>query len=824
MKQVLKKFINILLVFLLLIGGSIFVIVKYFSDDIEKSIIKTIEKSLNNPVILDEVDFTIYENFPNASVKISNLLLLESKNFNDDTLLFTKRAYVTFSLLDVINKNYDIKEIIITNAKINIKYNELNLPNFHIFKKNKQKSKISIEKVTILNSDLKIKKEITQLYLDWFLNRSIINIKKNDYSFITNGFSKFVEVGNTNYLDNKKFDFNCNSNINKDTVDIISSLIEIENIMFNLNGSVISGDRLNMKIDVNNQNISDLIDHLPKKIRKICSPFIASGEISFNSTLIGIMNKESNPLFEMNYIIKDGNFNLKSNSFKLNNIQMEGNVSNGLSRNFKSTKIVAKVFDAKMNNGYLRGRFILNNLNTYLFSSKFTSSWDLSELSRYFENSQFVGLKGRMSTTTSYKGNIAFNRKFKNMFLNASHSSDLNFRDVYFSYDDLPLKFNIESMNCKLVDQNLAIYSSSSNISKSNIEFNGEIQNLSAYILEAAPKIYVSGNIVSKNLDLVELMTLGDITKNKELNPIMPDWLNITTYINVKNFEYKTFESSDLTAKISYSNQILFGDSLITNLLDGNLSGRFNFIEPKINHLKMKSEFVLKKINIRNSFNIFNNYGQEFIKKENLNGIGSAELDIEAYWKPNFLIDKKRLKVRSHLIIEKGELIEFEPLESLSSYVSIDELKHVTFSKLENTIDIANEIITIPTMEIKSSALSLLISGTHSFKKEINYEITLLLSELISDGFRKKNTQITDFGEEKKDGKIFNTVYFKMTGDTENPKISLNKIRFMEDLNKSLIKEKKIISNIIKQDILQNEAVEVKEEGQDIQIKWDPKF
>jgi len=114
--------------------------------------------------------------------------------------------------------------------------------------------------------------------------------------------------------------------------------------------------------------------------------------------------------------------------------------------------------------------------------------------------------------------------------------------------------------------------------------------------------------------------------------------------------------------------------------------------------------------------------------------------------------------------------------------------------------------------------------GTHSFKKEINYEITLLLSELISDGFRKKNTKITDFGEEKKDGKIFNTVYFKMTGDTENPKISLNKIRFMEDLNKSLTIEKKIISDIIKEDILQNEVIEVKEEGQDIQIKWDPKF
>lgn len=63
-----------------------------------------------------------------------------------------------------------------------------------------------------------------------------------------------------------------------------------------------------------------------------------------------------------------------------------------------------------------------------------------------------------------------------------------------------------------------------------------------------------------------------------------------------------------------------------------------------------------------------------------------------------------------------------------------------------------------------------------------------------------------------------------MTGNTDDPKISLNKIRFMEDLNKSLSKEKETLSEIINNDILKKEEVEVKEEGQEIEIKWDPKF
>ena len=83
-------------------------------------------------------------------------------------------------------------------------------------------------------------------------------------------------------------------------------------------------------------------------------------------------------------------------------------------------------------------------------------------------------------------------------------------------------------------------------------------------------------------------------------------------------------------------------------------------------------------------------------------------------------------------------------------------MKEVKFSTLENTIEIDNNVITIPAMEIKSSALSVFISGTHTFEQEINYRIKLLLSELMSTKFRKENTQIkkTEFGEVEENGKI----------------------------------------------------------------------
>ena len=61
-----------------------------------------------------------------------------------------------------------------------------------------------------------------------------------------------------------------------------------------------------------------------------------------------------------------------------------------------------------------------------------------------------------------------------------------------------------------------------------------------------------------------------------------------------------------------------------------------------------------------------------------------------------------------------------------------------------------------------------------------------------------------------------------MTGNTEAPKITLDKIRFMEDVSDGIKLEKKNISNIIKEDILQTKDKGVEETGQEVEIEWNP--
>ena len=127
-------------------------------------------------------------------------------------------------------------------------------------------------------------------------------------------------------------------------------------------------------------------------------------------------------------------------------------------------------------------------------------------------------------------------------------------------------------------------------------------------------------------------------------------------------------------------------------------------------------------------------------------------------------------------------------------------------------------------MEIKSTAHSVFIQGTHSFDNEIDYQIKLLLSELISKKARKRNANLNnEFGAVEDDGLGRTTLYLKMDGNMDNPNIYFDKIRVKEKIKSEVKKEIEEIKNIIKEDVLnkKTDSTKTEEEKQpDVILEW----
>ena len=826
MKQVFKRIFQILfgISLLLLISGVI--ITFFFSETVEKKVVTKIQQQMTSELQFGDVAFSLYENFLSASVKITDLLAFEKEGFDNDTLFYAKTTYIELSIFDIILNTIDIKKAVVADGVINIKYDVKNKPNFSIFKiSKKNKNQIPLNQILLLNTSVTC--QTNSIDIDWHTSKALLVFKEQNLSINAKLFSEQLEVHKLDYLYKKNVQLHATLSFKKDSVFIQpGTIIHIEEVGVELSGGIFYGNTLDLNFSCNTQELAAVIKHTPEHLKTIYDSFQANGKLTCNGNINGLISKTSNPALNMNCHIESGNFTLKNRPFILKDVSLDGEITNGGNRNFITTKIEINRFDAETENGSIKGNFTIKNLNQYYLTANLSSSWDLAEINRYFEDSPFFNLQGKLFANTQYSGYVSFDSKFKNYFITAQHSSNATFKNTTFKYKNFPLAFNFQTADCKFKNNIIEVENSAFTIADSDLKFNGNITNLIAYILNRKEAINVIGDLNSTYIKFDELFTIKDINGKREEGggkTVLPNWIKANLNSTIATFTYNDFIAAEVSGLLDYKNLTLTGGNMQLRTLNGSVDGKFEFAEHTNNQLKLSSQFRLKQINIRNTFLAFDNFKQDFITAEHIKGIGTAEIEMKATWGSGFIFKEEELEVKSHLIIEKGELLQFKPLESLSDYVKLEDLKEVKFSTLENTIEIDNKVIDIPTMEIKSSALSISISGTHTFEQKIKYDIELSLSELMSTKFRKKNTQIkkTEFGELEENGKIFNTVYFKMTGNSDDPKISLDPTRFLEDMQELVKKEGENITSIIKENILQIKEPEKIEQGQDVIIEWD---
>ena len=185
------------------------------------------------------------------------------------------------------------------------------------------------------------------------------------------------------------------------------------------------------------------------------------------------------------------------------------------------------------------------------------------------------------------------------------------------------------------------------------------------------------------------------------------------------------------------------------------------------------------------------------------------------FWDKYLNLNYESIDVNSKISIEKGELLDFNPLESLSSYVKLEDLARIKFSKLENEIKIKDKIILVPNMEINSSALSLIISGKHYFNQEYNYKINLLLSDLLAKRFRAKDKS---FNPNDSISPLKTDLQLRMKGNKDESEIYFEKLKIKENIQKEIKKEIIDVKKIITEELNKKEK---DEDSDDLEIEWD---
>jgi hypothetical protein len=344
---------------------------------------------------------------------------------------------------------------------------------------------------------------------------------------------------------------------------------------------------------------------------------------------------------------------------------------------------------------------------------------------------------------------------------------------------------------------------------ESDLDVDGTINNFIPYLIASMndsvknqQKIGLNVKLTSQHLNWSDLVGTKTTDETKSLSskdyPIPTLFYAMTGSLtgNIEKFSYDRFNASSLHGTILFLGNYIYFNDMGMNAENGNVTANGKLDITNVNRNLLDLTAKLDGLNISQLFYEFNNFDQTALTDKNLKGTVTSEVVLQAAWDER-KFNKSKLYAIANMSVENGELNDFEPMMALGKFVKISELRNIRFSKLQNQIEIKNEKVFIPSMQIFTNALNVQLSGTHAFNNTIDYKVQLNLLKLLTSKFEKSSV-VTNATEKSTEG--FLNLYLTMTGAASDPLIQYDKGAVKEKITSDLKNEKKEFKDVLKKE------------------------
>ncbi len=811
-----KKIVKIALWFfgfVILMLLTLFISAYLLQDKIAAYAVDKLNESLNTSLTYKEIHFSFISRFPDASLEFNDVKMLEVVPYKKKEILFkAHHLYARFNIWDIITGNYTVRKIEINDGAIALKHFKNGTDNYHIFKTDttstSSKFNYDLNKVIFkrVNFSLIGYKDNERYAFNIKQGQAKGNFSDDKYSLKIDGDLLIHQImtDSINYIRNKDatVDFTFQVDNKKGTYTINKGDLNLNKIPFFVEGLINYSDSIkNIDFNVKGKDLElhDFIHELPSEYQNKMSDISTEGNFSFEVNIKGGLSSDAPFNINLNASMKNGNLTKENSDINFTNLNFNLTYTNGGSNSLKNSKLYFKNFSATHKMGQISGEFSVINLESPSINAKLKGTFNLTDLLPFIGNSTIKNIEGKAVADVILDLKLKQWSNVKSSdFIGSKSSGMINLSNVNIELNES--SNSISGLNGIVLfsNTNLVLEKLNLNYGKTNFDITGTLIDIFPYFFNSSYPLKAKIKVQTKNIDFDDLLKTNSSseTSNKKLN--IPENILADVDFQASKVKFGKFTGSEMKTSIYFVNGRLDIPSFKISALDGIItaSGKISKTNEETFFITLKTKII--DIDARKAFYAFDDFGQEVdgLTYNKINGTIDADIELVSEWNSDFSPRMDRLMVISDAVIKNGEIRNYNTLEALSKYVKVSNLSEIKFETLKNVITIRNEVITIPEMEIKSNAMNLWISGTHTFKNEINYRIRILLSEVLGKKAKEANKTNQEFDIED-DGLGQTTLYLLVTGTTDNPKFKYDtkavKKKIAEDVKTQKTEIKKIL-------------------------------
>ncbi|OXA96209.1 AsmA-like C-terminal region-containing protein [Flavobacterium hercynium] len=816
----LKKILKIVAIVFVVLIAALFAIPYLFKDQIKAKIVDAINENVDAKVSFADADLSLFKNFPNATVGIEKLLIINKAPFEGDTLVSLGQLNLKMSIKELFKgkeESLNIQGITSENGIINIIFNKDGVGNFDIALKDKEKTtkdekseplslkiqNYKIENYTFryIDQGSKIKMVIDSLNHEG--TGDFTNAKLDLTTKTTANIS--MDMDKVNYMKNVKLTLDAilGIDLDKSKYTFKENKALINQLPLEFDGfiqMVEAGQIYDLKFKTPTSSFTNFLGLIPEAYSSSLNGVKTTGDFTIVGFAKGELTETTVPKFNIAIASNNASFQYPNLPKSVQNIVIDTKIINEtgilndtyVNLDQLSFKIDQDVFSAKAN--------VRNITVNPLVKAALKGTINLANLSKAYPVKMDKPLAGilKADVTTEFDMASVEKSQYENiknagtMSLSGFKYTDENNKSMNIS--TALVEFNPSKINLKQFDATTG---------RSDISINGVLENFYGFMFKKQ-ELRGNFNMSSNQLAVDDFMTSGEPAKTETKGETetktpakpaeamkIPAFLNCTLNAKANTVLYDNLTLKDVGGKLIIKDEKATLENFKTSIFGGTI-GLTGAVSTKEKVPTFDVNLGFNQVDIGQTFTQL-----EMMKKiAPLAGIINGKLNSTI--KLNGNLDAKELtpdlkSISGDLI---GQLLSttVNPknstvLNSLTSNIKFLDPSKLNLNDLKMALTFADGKVNVKPFDIKYQDIKVTVGGTHGFDQVMNYNLKLdVPAKYLGSEANALIAKMSPADAAKLDNIPITAL---MTGNFSNPKISTDMKAAATNLTAQLVNQQK---------------------------------
>ena len=712
-----------------------------FKDKIVAKVKEETNKSINAKVDFGEFDLSLIRNFPNFSLRVNNLSVINIEPIEGDTLVYAKQLDLTIDIMSVIKGGtIGIKKVSINSPVMYFLVNEKGKSNWDIAKPSAKQAtnnepstfKASLKEYSISNGLIVYNDKTMPFFLkldnvnhtgsgdftqDLFLLKTKTLVEHGDMTY-----------GGLQYISQAKAEIDAEIEINLKTMRFTfkDNKIKLNELFLNFSGWVMMPDTnidMDLKYSATKSEFKNFISMVPAVFTPQFKDLKSSGTMSLDGSIKGRYNSKSMPGFGLKLKVDKGMFQYPSLPTAINNVNIDLNISNpdGIPDHtiIDLSKLHVEInndpFDAKL--------YLATPVSDPAIDAFMKGKIDLDKIQKLVPLEKGTELQGIVTADLNAKGKLSSIKQKKYEQFNAS--GNLSITGLKYNAPNSKSKVDVSLMKLGFNPSKVSLDAFNSKIGKSDFSATGSLENFIAYALKNETLVGTL-NLNSNLIDLNEFMS-GEQTASGNVDTTSMKVLQIPTNINfilsadIKKLIYQNLSIDQVSGKLEVKDQAISMKDIFMRMMDGTIkmSGKYSAIninKPEFDMSLAISDFDISKtsknfISVEKLAPITKNCSGSFSTTMTVRG----DLDQKMAPVMNTLTGSGKLSTSTVVVDNFPAFVKIADVLKLSSWKSLN------VPPINPSFKFVNGRVFVDPFDVTINGIKSSIGGSNGFDETIDY-------------------------------------------------------------------------------------------------------